>query len=328
MGKERDYAIDIAKGIGILLVIVGHCGISAVSTFHMAFFFILSGYFLSSKLPLDEFIKTRAKRLLIPYVYGVLFCIIGAAVKDIVLGNEANIMSDMSKWLCAGLYGKGNKGEFLLDGVNKIGAYWFLLAMFYGSVIVRRFLDNKHMIVIVTIIAYIGFATRQVVFLPFSIQNGMVAAFFIGVGVYCKRFDIFNINVDKSIVFSCLALWIFAIANNITMSMVGIKFPYGILNIIIAFSASFIVVKFSQFLDKRSQFIRKFLTFCGSNSLAILFFHAFEINILRWGWINTWLTPLGVSYLEIKIIECVLRIVLCVGCVVIARKVKIFKFLF
>lgn len=52
--KERDHSIDILKGIGILLVIMGHCDIfgrisGLIYSFHMPLFIILSGYFFSYK---------------------------------------------------------------------------------------------------------------------------------------------------------------------------------------------------------------------------------------------------------------------------------------
>lgn len=52
--KPRVAWIDMAKGIGILLVIFGHSGISKVPlaviyTFHMPIFFFLSGLVLNVK---------------------------------------------------------------------------------------------------------------------------------------------------------------------------------------------------------------------------------------------------------------------------------------
>lgn len=54
MIKQRDIAIDILKGIGMLLVIIGHSGCiwpfyPAINAFHMPLFFIVSGLFFSTK---------------------------------------------------------------------------------------------------------------------------------------------------------------------------------------------------------------------------------------------------------------------------------------
>lgn len=52
--RQRDHSVDILKGIGILLVIIGHCDLFAVFrsiiySFHMPLFIILSGYFFTYK---------------------------------------------------------------------------------------------------------------------------------------------------------------------------------------------------------------------------------------------------------------------------------------
>ncbi len=86
--QKRYYdEVDIAKGIGIILVVLGHAlkqaetgsagvalAILVIYSFHMPLFFILSG-FVSAKLPdlsrgeRPGYIKERALRLLIPYCF-------------------------------------------------------------------------------------------------------------------------------------------------------------------------------------------------------------------------------------------------------------------
>ena len=47
MNKERNISIDIIKGIGIILMVGGHCGMPFthfIYLFHMAIFFMASGY--------------------------------------------------------------------------------------------------------------------------------------------------------------------------------------------------------------------------------------------------------------------------------------------
>lgn len=75
MKKVRLEYIDILKGIGIVLVVLGHITkdrelFQFIYAFHMPLFFIVSGYFLHEK---KNFIISQAKSLLIPYfVFGIL----------------------------------------------------------------------------------------------------------------------------------------------------------------------------------------------------------------------------------------------------------------
>lgn len=68
--KKRDITFDIAKGIGILFVVLGHANMSAnkfVSLFHMALFFIISGIFIKAKYSENfvEVINFAKKRILL-----------------------------------------------------------------------------------------------------------------------------------------------------------------------------------------------------------------------------------------------------------------------
>ena len=66
MDKKRDIAIDIAKGIGIYLVCLGHTTSNEVVlkwlySFHMPLFFFLSGIFHSKSENYFEFFKKKIK---------------------------------------------------------------------------------------------------------------------------------------------------------------------------------------------------------------------------------------------------------------------------
>lgn len=91
--KKYYNEITIAKGIGILLVVLGHALkqtgvsnvpgnalISIIYSFHMPLFFVLSGFVSVKILQYSKmteyinYIKSRAARLLIPYfVMGILY---------------------------------------------------------------------------------------------------------------------------------------------------------------------------------------------------------------------------------------------------------------
>lgn len=73
---ERNHGIDIARGIGILLVVLGHNWIilfynggpfRIIFSFHMPLFFFLSGTFLKADESTAKFLWTRADSLLKPY---------------------------------------------------------------------------------------------------------------------------------------------------------------------------------------------------------------------------------------------------------------------
>ena len=71
--NNRISWIDMAKGYGIILVIVGHLHLPSTITnyiysFHIPLFFFLSGYLFNTKKSFKDFVATKIKRLIIPYI--------------------------------------------------------------------------------------------------------------------------------------------------------------------------------------------------------------------------------------------------------------------
>ena len=136
--RSRTEWVDIAKGIGIVCVCLGHLGIESIDrvvfTFHMPLFFILSGMFLNGNVPFSEFIKKKSKRLLVPYyVTGGIICFL-VFWADVFRKMWERILPDLCSMFIAVLCGSCFKVFDVIDGV---GALWFLWALFWASVLVK-----------------------------------------------------------------------------------------------------------------------------------------------------------------------------------------------
>ena len=86
MSSERIEYIDIARGIGILLVALAHADVSIFSpylhqliyAFHMPLFFFLSGYFFNPDTPFWMLLKKRFNTILKPYFVTILLIYIAS----------------------------------------------------------------------------------------------------------------------------------------------------------------------------------------------------------------------------------------------------------
>ena len=127
MNSKRVEYIDIAKGIGILLVALAHADISIISpylhrfiySFHMPLFFFLSGYFLKTDIPFWAFFKKRFHSILKPYF--VTIVLIYIASLSFTSMRFATVFSRIAK----SLYATG----YYIDWTQ----LWFLPSLFVSS---------------------------------------------------------------------------------------------------------------------------------------------------------------------------------------------------
>ena len=151
--SERLTYIDIAKGIGIILVVIGHCipdassltGISnpyfkllhqIIYSFHMPLFFFIAGFFVNTQktsAPLPDlqttyrFIRKKFNRLMVPYLF-VGFCYLPLKIAFSQFANRPYHINNLWK---------------ILIGVNPDGELWFLYSLFMINVLIAVFLKFK-----------------------------------------------------------------------------------------------------------------------------------------------------------------------------------------
>ena len=97
---KRIAWIDVAKGLLILLVILGHSCINnvtsiVINSFHMAAFFVLSGITnRSEEITFKKFLKKKLKTLCFPYLVFALIMLAYLLAKRIVFhGYTFDIIS-------------------------------------------------------------------------------------------------------------------------------------------------------------------------------------------------------------------------------------------
>ena len=78
---KRIEWIDVAKGIGILFIILGHVFNTGflrkwIFSFHVPFFFVVAGFTFSINRGIVDFVIRKAKTLWIPYLFWSCFSIV------------------------------------------------------------------------------------------------------------------------------------------------------------------------------------------------------------------------------------------------------------
>ncbi len=278
----RDKNLDVAKGLGILLVVWGHCSqflFNEIYAFHMPLFFFLSGCVLNVDKPYKEIIKKKVNQLLLPYVFFVLLsCIFYWSL--LILTNRFEINDLLS---ITSLFPYDN------EIVNT--PLWFLFSLFWMSVFylgIRKLIPYEWCISVVVLIFYFGIEIMKEhdMSLPFFIGRGLGEMVYMHCGyfLYKKRGYIFQwyklTNKNKVLLF-LLGVAIYFILFDYGVKIfenewIGSK----IVLLLIAFLGIFITLM-SSLLCSIWTFLTQILCYLGRNTLYIFAVHLPLLECVR-----------------------------------------------
>jgi polysaccharide biosynthesis protein PslL len=289
MSKRIEY-LDIAKGIGILLVVLGHNDFEVISlfiqrliySFHMPLFFFLSGYFINTSIPFFDFVKKRFHALLKPFLFTILL-IYFTSVSFEKMGFNTAITRTVKS-----LYGSGH----YLDWVQ----LWFLPHLFVVSLYAFLFitlvskLRNRWVtwgILLATLAISVPFLNAFYPFpisilgkdyelfgLPFSLDLVLVSGFFFILGN-----EIRQVATEKT-----FDNWLLLAGTGAVVLLLNILFPYEIdfnirlyesflVNTTEAILGILFILALARQIDLHTGRLASFLKYLGNISLIILLFH-------------------------------------------------------
>lgn len=283
---ERNDVIDTIKGILIILVVWTHiCTwgthfFNFVFSFHMAAFFILSGYLLgfnNYNMCLIDFIKVRVKRYIVVYFK---FCLIGAMVHVVLLDFDF-LNWEMIKTTL--LYMQPDWLYF--------GAGWFLWALFFGNIgcyLWSRYIDckNKNKIYIdffcffiisllainiLRVCSYLGIYR-----LYFKLDSGLMAIVFCIIGFYINKFSMFPTKADIFSwggILACLLYLAYFYTGNIANCFYVDGYVYIFTGIL-----GFSFIALSSIIINDCDVFKYYFTLVGRKSLPIFALHGIALS--------------------------------------------------
>ena len=194
--------IDLAKGIGMFMVIYLHITINYNSTenlyqgsqwdtfvhsMFMPLFFIISGLFFSVKLPFKEWVRKKIHRMVFPFI---LFYILTYVINVI-------LVTFLKVELKSGFSYSDIFIVFYKD-VYPNSAIWFLLALFWSSIILYWILKatDKSLIQCFLVIAsfFIGYILDKThTNIPLYVDTAFSAVPFLYTGFIMKKYNVFEL---------------------------------------------------------------------------------------------------------------------------------------
>lgn len=237
---DRERPTDIARGIGIILVVAGHTIASwnsghellykFIYSFHMPFFLGLGGMYVQANGPLIAFIKAKLIRLVVPFISWSLFYLCLALLIQAIKNDQGTPTSGFAlKLLTVPLHGDW-------QSLYATGIYvdlWFLPALFSTVLLARilaRWSDSQGL---VASLAYCYLLSLSIVVLngllgsrPFSHWGIDIAIVSLPFVYLCKLRNYFYRASPYFILPLILAVHIFSRTQEVSLAVLKIS-NYG-----------------------------------------------------------------------------------------------------
>ena len=299
---SRRIDIDTIKAFGIFFVVLGHINSPAsqfIFSWHMPFFFFISGFFIDKHLPLSLSLKKYFQRLMIPYFFFGIIGIVAEILKRNMLQRGAiNIWDSLI-------------GLFFWMDISSLNHYgfvlWFLPSLLWGKICITcfvKYMKNYYLVLLIIIsMVYIVFYSR--VIYPFALDTAMISTFWIFLG-----YIYFNYFLDKKLKY----LYMFLIIILLTISYMTFppvlniankSFSYPIWNYI--FSSITVIILANAIMNLPIFHQLSIINFWGKNTLWVLFLHPYTNNIAhiivkKFSYDSMWYIKLLCSLLMIHIL--------------------------
>lgn len=287
--KERLSWVDVARGIGIILVIYGHTlGSSGhrylIYSFHMPLFFFLSGLVFRSREgeSYKQSLVKDIKRIMIPYF---IFAFASLILWFIILPPEGQNLNSIFKQLIGIIYGNASHGYLAINTV-----LWFLPCLFitkqifwFLSKLPRNILALS--LILFSIIGYISSLYFSNLRFPYGFETALTGIVFFGMGYLWNYLpEKVNINIDKYIIFLC-SIFVFTTVYfaDLNFQIYGLQVDMRLNRLnnyfyfyIAAISGILTTIFLSKIIDKN-----KVLEYLGRNTMPLFIWHYFVFIYLN-----------------------------------------------
>lgn len=290
--SNRIEWIDFAKGIGILLVIVGHCVYTnfygelargLIYSFHMPFFFIVSCSTTKWSVSLEDYLrklKKNAIHLLVPVLVTFVFLSIVAIIRDHSLFLNLRWYKNQLFTL---FFASGYRVPFAGMEVAALGKPWFLVVLFIG----RSIFDYLHMklsgfqlLLASLLIGASGILLGNLQFLPFSFDVALAVIPFMYFGHRLPELKMTVHPVRK--MFLWLGIWLvsfyFTSPNVFLRTYLEIavrRYSLIPVSLLCAVAGSLFLLEFSVVCCRLKK-VTKPLIWLGKNSLYLYMIHIID----------------------------------------------------
>ena len=277
----RIKAYDIAKGIGILLMVIGHItGMVPIHKFiyqfHMPLFLLLSGMLFNEHKwkSTQLFVVSRIKTILIPYAFFSIIIV----------------------WFLIALCGYNDIITILKTGIPH--SVWFIIVLFHVEIIFQLFrkIMLKNLLSVI-LFAAIAFVIGKVLYyndivLPYKLSSIPICLFFYTIGFFLntppnvcvkkQNYGFFLPHYSSKIIcilgIACLLLvYVYVYFTGYHTELAENKINLG--GCLTALIGSYGIICISVLIERHFKFSTYVLSWLGQNTLAFIGLNTIFINL-------------------------------------------------
>jgi acyltransferase len=279
--QQRIGWVDQVKGIGIILVVLGHMSIPEVLShvifsFHMPLFFLVSGYLFNEKKysrPMSNIVMAKFSSLVWPFFTFTLF----GAMLNGLFEIQYFDLQDYIMHIASSLMHAAKGMESIVTPL------WFLTALFTTEVLFsqtyRYFPSRFSLAAAIAFMVITGFMNAHFwhVRIVYNMHIAFIALGLILLGWSARQWHV----ISKQLAFlpallQCVAATVVTVLLALSTQRIDMRTNvYGnpIIFFLCALTGTYSVV-LAAHIVQRIRFIKVFFQYCGRNALIILATHA------------------------------------------------------
>lgn len=281
---KREILWDVMRGIAIMLVVIGHSGVSSfawsfIYSFHMPLFFFISGYFLKANLEIKQFCIKKLKDLYVPFFkyYAILILASPLLHRYLLTKNNYGTVADVSSALFLA-------ARFRVGAIDLLGQFWFLPVLFFvgiiafvGVRITEKYFHSNYVCLIsggaiFSILGGVGMRNHW--YAPYDMYGVLYFLFYYIAGWYCHHVNPIRIGKANRYILPCVVLLtLYCFYKENIEDWVVLKILAACIGIVLVFVVSKCLEKVT-FLSKTLQYI-------GSHTMSIYVWHVFLFKLLE-----------------------------------------------
>jgi fucose 4-O-acetylase-like acetyltransferase len=284
--KKRLYFLDIARGLGIIAVVMGH-SLSPLKSFlylfHVPLFFFISGYLYNTNNSILQTLKKRIKSLYVPVLkYGVIFILMHNVFYYLKFYNKDiggyYHTSDYFHQLVKLIFFTVNSTEPLLAGL------WFLKSLFIIELLFslvdkisnlsffKKYI-NLVKVLLVLFGTVLGWSIIYLIKYPLSLNTPIIIPLISMIFYFTGYFAKYNAFEFKfNIWYWLITCSLLAVASfYLTIDLKEIELPNAFLYYTIALLGIYLVLSLSVWIQNYS--FKQIFIYVGENTLPILALH-------------------------------------------------------